>query len=110
MTLTASDTSHGIATPVVMIVAIIAGIIYTFGYLRAVMHRANSDYKATKALVPTLRKGFWHAWWKAVKIGFWVFVAGTILIFWAYRDVANKGADATPRSTPSAAVTSHNRR
>jgi hypothetical protein len=71
----------------VIIVLIVAGIIYSFGYLRAVMHRANRDYKTTKAAVPNLRKGFWRAWWGAVKVGFFVILAIFVLGWWAIRDV-----------------------
>jgi small-conductance mechanosensitive channel len=71
----------------VMIVLVVAGIIYGFGYLRAVMHRANRDYKTTKALLPTMRKGFWRAWWAAVKIGLFVLLAIFVLGWWAIRDV-----------------------
>lgn len=78
-----------IAGPVVLIVFIIGGIIYTFGYLRAVMHRANTDYKSTKAAVPKLRKAFWSAWWSAVKTGFWVAIAFLILVAWMVRDGRN---------------------
>ena len=71
----------------VIIVLIVAGIIYSFGYLRAVMHRANRDYKTTKAALPKMRKGFWAAWWAAVKIGFFVMIAIFVLGWWAIRDV-----------------------
>ncbi len=73
----------------VIIVLIVAGIIYSFGYLRAVMHRANRDYKTTKAALPKMRRGFWHAWWAAVKIGFFVVLAVVVLGWWAVRDVAD---------------------
>lgn len=84
----------------VVIVLIVAGIIYSFGYLRAVMHRANKDYKSTKAAVPNLRKGFWRAWWAAVKIGFLVVIAVVVLGWWAVRDVT----DAGPRQPVPAGV------
>lgn len=107
MVLTAADTSTPhIAGPIVVIVLIAWGIIYTFGYLRAVMHRANKDYKTTKAAVKPLRKDFWGAWWKAVKIGTLVGIGIVVLLFWAVRDV-ERGADATPKPTPSV---SHSRR
>lgn len=92
-----------VATPVVLIVLIIGGTIYLFGYLRAVMHRANRDYKTTKAALPNLRKGFWAAWWAAVKIGFWVVLAGVILVAWVVRDARDvpENANSTPKSSPS---------
>jgi ABC-type Fe3+ transport system permease subunit len=83
----------------VVIVLIVAGIIYSFGYLRAVMHRANRDYRTTKAALPKLRKGFWHAWWAAVKIGFFVVLAIVVLGWWAVRDVT--GADESRQPVPA---------
>ena len=74
------------ALVVVLLVLIVAGIIYTFGYARAVMHRANRDYKSTKAAVPKLRKGFWSAFWTVFKIGFGVLIAMGILIYWGVAD------------------------
>lgn len=87
MWIAAEPGGDDIGPPVVLIVLIIGGIIYTFGYLRAVMHRANSDYKKTKAGLPGMRKDFWRAWWAAVKVGFWVLVAAGILITWMVQDV-----------------------
>lgn len=94
---------QSIAFPVVLILLIVGGTIYTLGYLRAVMHRANKDYKTTKAAVPVLRKGFWLAWWSAVKVGFWVVLAGIILVAWMVRDVRDspENANSTPKPTPS---------
>ncbi len=62
---------------------IIGGTIYAFGYARAVMHRANTDYKKTKEALPGLRKGFWAAWWTAAKAGFWILIAFALLLAWA---------------------------
>lgn len=70
------------AMPTLVGILIIGGVIYAFGYARAVMHRANSDYKKTKAGLPGMRKDFWRSWWQAVKIGFWIFVAGFALVSW----------------------------
>lgn len=98
----AAQQDRDISVPVVLIVCIIAGVVYGLGYARAVMHRANRDYKTTKAAVPTLRKGFWIAWWKAVKVGFWVLIAAVIMTIWVGRDLRGQPADATP--TPSASV------
>ncbi len=86
---------------VVILVLIIAGIIYTFGYLRAVMHRANKDYKTTKAAVPGLRKSFWKAWWSALKIGTGVVIAVGILIYWGVSDIRERSTPG-PSSSPSA--------
>jgi hypothetical protein len=76
--------SNSIATPLLLLFLLGAGIIYTFGYLRAVMHRANQDYKTVKANLPKLRRGFWAAWWAAVKVGFWLLLGVAALITWAW--------------------------
>ena len=89
-----------------IIVLIVAGIVYTFGYLRAVMHRANKDYKTTKAAVPTMRKSFWKAWWAALKIGSLVLIAIAVLGWWAVRDVAE--AD-DPQPVPATVSTAPKR-
>lgn len=112
MFLTASETQHSdVAVPTVLIVAIIAGVIYTLGYLRAVMHRANKDYKTTKAAVPVLRKGFWGAWWAAVKTGTLVLIAVVLLVSWAWHEIKGNQADANtkPTPTPSASVSRRGR-
>lgn len=109
MYLTANETQHSpVAVPTVFILFIVAGVIYTFGYLRAVMHRANRDYKTTKAAVPTLRKGFWKAWLAALKIGALVFIAVLLLGAWAWREIRgdSASADTTPAPSPSVS-TSH---
>lgn len=76
-----------VSGPTFAIVLLTGGVIYTFGYLRAVMHRANRDYKTVKANLPVLRKGFWAAWWAAVKIGTGVAIIGLVLIAWVVHDV-----------------------
>lgn len=102
---------HPIATPVVILTFITAGIVYVFGYLRAVMHRANSDYKKTKAGLPGMRKDFWRAWWAAAKIGFWVFIAGAVLVVWAGREIRHStpapAATVVPSHTKASPTRSH---
>lgn len=88
------------AGQITLIVFIIGGVIYAFGYARSQMHRANKDYKTTKAAVPVLRKGFWMAWWAAVKVGFWVALAAFVLIVWMVRS-EDRPADATVDPKPS---------
>lgn len=90
---------------VLVIVLLIAAVIYVFGYLRAVMHRANKDYKATKAAVKPLRKAFWGAWWSALKLGFWVAIAFAVLFIWVVRDVRSTDVD-EKRKLP-AKITTH---
>jgi arginine exporter protein ArgO len=98
---------QSISVPVVLIVFLIGGVIYLFGYARAVMHRANRDYKTTKAAVPVLRKGFWKTWWAAFKVGFWVLIAAAIMVTWVGRDLRGQPADATPSPSVSVAKTTH---
>jgi uncharacterized membrane-anchored protein len=110
MTLSASE-PHGIAGPVVLILFIVSGIVFATGYAMAVMHRANRDYKATKAALPILRKGFWKALFAVVKVGFWVAVAAFILIAWMIRDVRHGAdADSTPSPSPTVKASVHSRR
>lgn len=82
----ASTQNQSIAGPVILFLAIGFGVIYTFGYLRAVMHRANSDYKKTKAGLPAMRKFFWLSWWNTVKAGFWIAVGIFVLGAWLFHD------------------------
>ena len=96
MPLTAADTqtqAHP-AIPTILIVLLTGATIYSFGYVRAVMHRANQDYKTTKAAVPTLRKSFWSAWFKAVKVGFFIVLAAVVLGMWAWHDVSHRSGPA----------------
>jgi ABC-type Fe3+ transport system permease subunit len=110
MLLTANDTHSPVAVPTVLIVAVLAGVVYGFGYLRAVMHRANKDYKTTKAAVPGLRKSFWQAWWQAVKIGALVFIAAVLLLGWAWREIRGNQAGAdSPAPQPSTSVSRQGR-
>lgn len=89
------------AVPTVLIVLLIGSTLVSFGYLKAVMDRANSDYKKTKAGLPGLRKDFWRAWWRAVKVGFFVFVAGIVLVAWVVHDVREADADQPRPSAPA---------
>lgn len=104
--LAASETQKNIAGPIVIIVVLTFGVIYTFGYARAVMHRANKDYKSTKAAVPVLRKGFWTTWWRAVKVGFWVLLIVGALVTWMVHDTESP-ADAKPSPSPSVKPSRH---
>jgi hypothetical protein len=81
---------QSIAAPLLMLLLIGGGIIYAFGYARAVMHRANSDYKKTKAAVPGLRKDFWSTWWRAVKTGFWIALGLVMVGMWAWHDAKGR--------------------
>ncbi len=85
--LAAEQGGGGIAGPVLVVLVVVGGVISAFGYARAVMDRANSDYKKTKEGLPGMRKAYWAAWRQAFKFGFWVLLAAVILIFWAVRDM-----------------------
>lgn len=100
MILAVDDSPH-IAAPVLVLLLIGAGILYGLGYARAVMHRANVDYKRTKEALPGLRKGFWRAWWKVVKVGFWVTLAFIGLVAWAVHDVSENTPAPAATVTPS---------
>ncbi len=76
-----------ISVPVVLVLLIIGGTIYTFGYARAVLARAKGDYIKTRDAVPGLRKDFWRSLWKVVKVGFWVVVVFAVLLIWMIQDV-----------------------
>jgi hypothetical protein len=84
--------------PAGLIVLLIGSTLVSFGYLKAVMDRANADYKETKAKLPLLRKAFWAACWRAVKIGVLVFIAGLIMVAWVVHDVRDSE---TPQPTPA---------
>lgn len=75
------------AFPTAGAVGLIAAVVFVLGYRLAVLHRAHSDYRKTKAAVKPLRKERTAAFWGTVKFGFWVFVAGCLLIAWVAHDV-----------------------
>lgn len=103
MWILAADTNAGnVSIPTFVIVLIIGGVIYLFGYLRAVMHRANRDYKAIKAAKKPAQKAFWAAWYAVLKIGFWVFVVFGLLFFWVWHDL--NGGDSNQRPVPAAST------
>jgi hypothetical protein len=72
-------------------VLLIGGVIFTFGFRLAVMRRANADYKATKAAVPKLRKGFWAALWAMVRFAALVAVALIALFAWVVHEARTIG-------------------
>lgn len=108
MVLAAQDTH--VAVPSVLIVLLIGGVIYSFGYVRAVMHRANRDYKTTKAAVPNLRRAFWRAWLDALKFGVIGAVILMVLGVWAWREMRgnqNEVGNSKPSPSPSSHAPSH---
>lgn len=101
MMLTADEVQGSdIAGPVVVILFLVGATIFGLGFAWAVMRRANADYKNTKAAVPKLRKGFWSAWWKAMKSAAVVGFIGMCLILYWIRS-ADREADAKPQPTPT---------
>lgn len=99
----AADEHGAYAGPVLILLIIGFSTIFGFGYLTAIMRRANTDYKKTKAILPGMRKDFWAAWWSMVKIGFWVAIGGLLLISWAVHDIRDAD-DQQPRPAVSARV------
>ncbi len=72
------------AVPMIVGILLLSGTaIFAFGYARAVMVRANVDYKKTKEGLPGMRKAFWSATWTTIKVGFWIVVVAGALIVWA---------------------------
>lgn len=94
-----------VSGPVLLVVLLAGGTIYLFGYLRAVMHRANSDYKKTKAAVKPLRKAFWSAWVAALRMGAIVGIGLLLMVAWFARDTRNaQSSEPTPSPSPSASA------
>lgn len=100
--LAATDSETVISAPIVGIVLLTSAFVFTFGYAVAVMRRANKDYKAVKASVPTLRKGFWATWRTMMKAALIITVIGFILVAWVVRDFKDLAADPQPSPAPSA--------
>jgi len=102
--LAAGDQPNNISGPVLLIVLLSGGTIYLFGYLRAVMHRANRDYKTTKAAAKPLRKAFWAAWSAALRAGAIVLIGLLLMIAWFVRDARRADSEQTPQPSPSVSV------
>jgi heme/copper-type cytochrome/quinol oxidase subunit 2 len=85
-----------VAVPTTAIVILTGAAIFAFGYAMAVVKRANRDYKATKAAVKALRRGFWSTWWVAVKRGVVIVLVGVVLVVWSAREVSRNQDGATP--------------
>jgi hypothetical protein len=100
----AGDQSNSVSGPVLLIVLLAGGTIYLFGYLRAVMHRANKDYKSTKAAVKPLRKNFWAAWYAALRTGALVAIGLMLLVAWLIRDTRTVDGSEPPVPSPSAST------
>lgn len=82
-----------------------AGVIYTFGYLRAVLQRARGDLKGARGAIPGLRKTVWSTLWKAVKVGTLLAVGLLIMVAWVVRDaketIENRPKPASVSPAPS---------
>lgn len=101
-TLSHNSDPTSIPSLVLATVLLVSIPVFAFGYALAVMHRARKDYRATKAALPGLRKGFWSAWLTAARILAVIAVIGFILITWSVRDFKDDIRDRRPSSvTPS---------
>ena len=102
--LAVEDQSGNVSGPVLIIVLLAGGTIYLFGYLRAVLHRANDDYKKTRAAVKPLRKSFWAAWVAALRTGVLVAIGLALMVAWFVRDVRRAESEPIPPPSPSVSV------
>lgn len=94
----AADETQSIFASVLIFVFLSGSVIYALGYWRAVMHRANFDYKKTKAGLPAMRKGYWAAWWLVVKRGT---LALLILLAVGWLWIKGGGSDVDAKQTPA---------
>lgn len=97
--LAAEEGHTSIAGLTLAILLLGSSVIFALGYAVAVVRRANIDYKKTKASLPGLRKDFWRTWRAAVKVGFWIAVAFTVLVVWTVNDFRDASADPQPSAT-----------
>jgi ABC-type Fe3+ transport system permease subunit len=68
--------------------AVVAGVIlFLLGVAWTRMKSANGAYKTIKNGVKPARKLYWISVGGVVKIGFWVLVLLTFLVFWQVRDI-----------------------
>lgn len=95
-----------VSGPVMIIVLLGAGLIFRFGYALAVMRRARRDHKTTKAAVPVLRKGFWHAVGVMLRAAVFVAVGLLLLTVWVVHDVRAMDDSADTKPTPSVSTRS----
>jgi len=71
-----------------LLTAVIAGfILFLLGVAWTRMKSANGAYKTIKNGVKPARKLFWASVGGVVKIGFWVLVLLSVLVFWQVRDI-----------------------
>jgi cytochrome bd-type quinol oxidase subunit 2 len=76
--------------------AVVAGfILFLLGVAWTRMKSANGNYKTIKNGVKPARKLFWISVGGVLKIGFWVVVLLSLLVFWQVRDV-DAGNDNAP--------------
>jgi hypothetical protein len=71
------------------------------GYARAQWVRARSDYKATKAAVKVLRKGWLAALWTFVKLAVLAGIALIVVASWFIYSVRHDQTAAPTSATPS---------
>ena len=79
-----------------LLTAVVTGfILFLLGVAWTRMRSANRALKTIKNGVQPARKLFWLSIGGVVKIGFWVVVLLSVLVFWQVRDV-NAGNDRDP--------------
>lgn len=79
-----------------------AVVAYSFGYGHAVLKRANKDYRATKALVPGMRRAVWSSFGGLVKVGALGAVIALALAAWVVSDLRER--DAADPAAPAAST------
>jgi hypothetical protein len=102
MDVSAASNSGGTGGMVCILTILGLSPVYLFGYHRARMHRANQDYKKTKAGLPGLRKDFWSTWWAAARVGFVILLVLGALFMWMVR-----GGHSQADVKPSPSMSSH---
>jgi hypothetical protein len=88
--------------PTTLILLVVGGFIYSFGYLRSRLHAANNAYKNSKASVKPLRKAFWVMFLRTAQVGAVILIAFGLLFFWVWHDVTEEDAD--NHSVPASSV------
>ncbi|HET9516420.1 MAG TPA: hypothetical protein VFO77_01710 [Actinoplanes sp.] len=105
----AAEQQNSVSGPVLLILLLAGGTVYLFGYLRAVMHRAKKDYKATKATVKPMRQAFWSSWLAVLRTGAIVGIGLFLLVAWFIRDTRSaESSESVP--APSVSVRQAGRR
>jgi hypothetical protein len=94
-----------IATPTLVLLLIGAPVLIGFGSALAVMRRANSDYKKTKAALPGMRRDFWATWRAMMKLAFFVVFGFLVMAAWAAHEIRDSDRAPASPSSPRPAIT-----